>query len=221
MRICNNCKTEVGEEAFFCPICGARIEAESKEAAAPAAASAENTEEVPVKSLKATLRHERLAWRITAIFFAVSAVVYLISVFTDSAAGSGILDQIPKELLEEETVAALIEAFTEAFPALTVLTNIINAVNAAVICVVSFISAGKIAKYIDRIETDISFATKRTGSVGMLILTALFNGVALIFFIINFVRTKKNRQAIERIAARQGGSSEFPIEGNSTEADFR
>lgn len=43
----------------------------------------------------------------------------------------------------------------------------------------------------------------RCGNVGMIVLSAIFNPVAMIFIIINFTRTKTNKAEIQSAAMRQ------------------
>ena len=50
---------------------------------------------------------------------------------------------------------------------------------------------------------DFEKTEKRSGSIGMLVFTVLFNEIAFIFFIINFVRLKTGGRVIEKIKARQ------------------
>ncbi len=48
-----------------------------------------------------------------------------------------------------------------------------------------------------------SVVRKRCGSVGMIVLGAIFNSIAMAFIIVNFVRTKTNAAAFDRIEAEQ------------------
>lgn len=69
--------------------------------------------------------------------------------------------------------------------------------------IVSFIMAKKVNGYINTLYTDCSSAVERCGSVGTIVLGALFNTVAMIFIIINFVNVKSNKQTFEDIKRNQ------------------
>ena len=69
--------------------------------------------------------------------------------------------------------------------------------------IVSKKAAEKLPQYIDTVYTDLSLAYNRCGNVGMLIFNVLLGEVSPIFFIINFVRMKRNRAVIERILQNQ------------------
>ena len=71
--------------------------------------------------------------------------------------------------------------------------------------IISFIMIKKVEYYQSTVDTDISIARTRCTSVGMLVFCILFNTIAMIFFIINFAKTKNNAAAFDRIAARQKG----------------
>ena len=63
----------------------------------------------------------------------------------------------------------------------------------------------KVEYYENTLYSDVSIARKRCTSVGMIVFAAIFNRMALIFIIINFVKTKKNAKAFDRIEAAQKG----------------
>ena len=59
------------------------------------------------------------------------------------------------------------------------------------------------------IYSDIAPASQKAGSVGNIVLGALFNNIALVFAIINFVRTKTNKEMIDRVSARQHATAQI------------
>lgn len=71
--------------------------------------------------------------------------------------------------------------------------------------IVGIVSSGKISQYTDSLYCDVRPTATRCGAVGMLILTILFNEVALVFFLINFIRVKSQGNLINNIEARQKG----------------
>ena len=73
--------------------------------------------------------------------------------------------------------------------------------------VVSLVMLKKVEYYENTVYTDVSIARKRCISVGMIVFAAIFNKIALIFIIINFVKTRKNAAAFDRIEAAQKGGT--------------
>lgn len=61
------------------------------------------------------------------------------------------------------------------------------------IAIVNLVMASKVGKY----RSDETLTIKHASSVGSIVMAALFNEIALIFVIINFVVAKKNRAALE------------------------
>ena len=70
--------------------------------------------------------------------------------------------------------------------------------------IVNIKAAGKIDQYTDTLFKDFRAAYKRCGSIGMIIFGYFFNTIALVFYVINFVRMKTNRDMADRILTRQG-----------------
>ena len=58
-------------------------------------------------------------------------------------------------------------------------------------------------QYRDQLYFDVRPAAQRCGSVGMIVFSAFFNTIAMVFIIINFVHVKNNQSVINRIAAHQ------------------
>lgn len=73
--------------------------------------------------------------------------------------------------------------------------------------VVGFIMTAKCNRYLAQFDANPAAAIQRCGSVGMIVLGALFNEIALIFIIINFVRCKSNREALAQAASQP---TQFP-----------
>lgn len=69
--------------------------------------------------------------------------------------------------------------------------------------IVSFKMVGRVDYYRYMMTTDIAQVRKRCTSVGMIIFAAIFNKVAMAFIIVNFVKTKTNAAAFDRIEAAQ------------------
>ena len=74
------------------------------------------------------------------------------------------------------------------------------------VTVINFMMIKKVEYYESTLYTDISIARTRCTSVGMMVFCILFNTLAAIFFIINFVKTKNNAAEFDRIEAEQKGT---------------
>ena len=67
-------------------------------------------------------------------------------------------------------------------------------------CIQAVFSTKKKAdEYREDLEHDPKPVIKRCGSVGLIVLAAFFNNLALVFIIINFVRTKTCRHIIDKL----------------------
>ena len=70
--------------------------------------------------------------------------------------------------------------------------------------IINIIAAGKIPQYTNTLYKDFRAAHKRCNSIGMIVFGYFFNTIALVFYLINFVRMKSNKAMAERILTRQG-----------------
>ncbi|MCR5601612.1 MAG: hypothetical protein K6G33_12820, partial [Ruminococcus sp.] len=59
--------------------------------------------------------------------------------------------------------------------------------------------------YISTADRDIEMSRARAGSIGMIVFAAIFNDIALIFVILNFIYVKRHRDIIESIKQKQRG----------------
>ena len=68
--------------------------------------------------------------------------------------------------------------------------------------IVSLACGKKIPQYLDSMDRDFYPTAKRCNNVGMLVLGYLFNSIALVFILINFIRMKANKRLVESITGR-------------------
>lgn len=226
MRYCSHCGNPLSPGASFCHTCGVPlkavvpaadetpVEAPIAEVEDTPAIQAEETVEVPAaepaaaepvvlntsydqdileekKFLEEThkfLRWERKAWSISGkvllIFGIVFGALFLLMGIVFAAQG-----------IENEGLPMGIMFFLYA---------LIYGVMFIGIGIVNLTAAGKIPQYTDTMYKDFRAAHQRCGSVGMIVFGYFFNTIALIFYVINFVRMKSNKAMIARILARQG-----------------
>ena len=74
--------------------------------------------------------------------------------------------------------------------------------------IVDFKMVKRVEFYQGCMETDISVTRTRCKSVGMIVFAAIFNNVALVCIIINFVKTKMHAAEVDRIEAKQKAQKE-------------
>ena len=182
MSFCSTCGTEIAEDAVFCTNCGATV-AENDE-------HNKKEEQDFLDQTYRLMRWEAKAWRISGTVFIIVGIVYAALMFLVGI-GSGFAvgtDSVEGGIAMATTmiVEALVFGFTFGG-----------------IGIVSLIAANRIPNYFEGFYTDFTPALDRCGSIGMLVFTALFNEIALIFFLINFIRIKSSRRTIDRILARQ------------------
>ncbi|MGN1451393.1 MAG: zinc-ribbon domain-containing protein [Eubacteriales bacterium] len=181
MKYCAQCGTELDESTRFCSSCGASVTTCEEER--------EKHRQI-LDSMYRMLKYERRCWLIFGIVFAALSLLYAVAAILFVAMG----------IFTEEISVAVIGSVYFLFPLLY-----------APIVVVNFIMVKKTERYQNEMYFNIGPTAKRCGSVGMIVFAYLFNSIALIFIIINFVHTKTNKadlQAIEReqLAQRQTAS---------------
>ena len=226
MRYCSHCGNPLSPGASFCHTCGAALktlvpEADEAPVAAPAmepvaepvvepVVEAAPVVETPVaetptpvviparnqgdilqekeflEQTNRLLRWERKAWSITGKVYVISGIVLAV-LYTLLAIVFAVIDE---ELYGFSIIyIALALQLGLMFIALGVVNNI---------------NAEKINQYTDTLFKDFRAAYKRCGSIGMIVLCYIFNSVSLVFFVINFVRMKTNKDLADRILTRQG-----------------
>lgn len=168
MKVCAYCNNQMEDTASFCPYCGQKSDS----------APVEN--DVRAKAFHAfrrNLRHERKCWSIFGgvwlgfcIFYAAFSFLYLIL-------GFGM----------KEPVIAL---FSPVFFLYTILF--------LPIAIINLVMSGKITGYLNQLETNPAPAVERCGGVWLIVMGALFNNIALIFIILNFVHVKTHRELLTK-----------------------
>lgn len=198
MSYCVKCGKEIEKDAAFCTECGAPVEKEI-----PTAPEQNN---VPVQSptfneefdreerefldnTHKLLRWELKAWSIASKVWIIMGIIYAVvfSIYTIVGIAMSASDYfLGGFFIGFGTAAAILGG--GMFIGLGI---------------VSRKASEKLPQYIDTVYTDFSISYKRCGNIGMLIFNVLLGVVSPIFFIINFVRMKANRNVIERILKNQ------------------
>ncbi len=198
MSYCVKCGNKLEIGAAFCTECGAPVEKENP--------VANGCDEVPVQSpffneefdreerefldnTHKLLRWELKAWSIASKVWIIMGIIYAVmfSIYAIIGIAMSASDYfLGGFFIGFGTVAAILGG--GMFIGLGI---------------VSRKASEKLPQYIDTVYTDFSISYKRCGNIGMLIFNVLLGVVSPIFFIINFVRMKANRNVIERIMKNQ------------------
>ena len=173
MKTCQACHQSLEDSASFCPYCGQKQEI--NEVSAPIQTTDEREKAFYV--FRRNLRHERKCWSIFGkvwvgfcIFFAAFALLFVtISIAT------------------EEPALIAMSAVYFIYPIMFLPLAIIN-----------LVMANKITAYLDTLETDPNPAIDRCGGVWLIVLSALFNNIAMVFVILNFVHVKTHENLLKQ-----------------------
>ena len=200
MSFCTKCGKELIEGATYCGGCGAAVTAAEKaepveveqvvaeqiipaapvEAADNAAMYAEEKE--CLDDYYKLLKWERISWSISGKVFLILGIIFV--------AMFGLIGLIAAT--EEPFVGVLMFVYVMIYGAIFF-----------PFAIISLKMVGKVQYYMDTLYTDIRPTVKRCGSIGMIVFEYFFGSVSLVFFIINFVRTKCSKDVIARIVAHQ------------------
>ena len=190
MRYCIHCGREIAEGAAFCIGCGAPVEAPAPVEPPIGCSAAEQEEREFLENTHRLLRWEHKAWSIASKAFLITGIAFAALYMTIGLIGA--------------IAAAVGDDFVGGvFVFMGVFYAILFGGMFIALGIVSKKAAEKLPQYIDTVYTDLSLAYNRCGNVGMLIFNVLLGVVSPIFFIINFVRMKRNRAVIERILQNQ------------------
>ena len=182
MKYCAHCGQQLQDDAQFCEKCGASTTTEAAQFA---------KEKGFLDDTHRFLKYERLSWKIIGIIMLVlSALFFFFTLLVFAGAAGMVVDAETESALGLGLVALMMVIYGLVF---------------LPFAIIGLVCAKKISGYMNELYNDIRPTAKRCSSVGMIVLSALFNEFALIFYIINFARFKSNKELVERISARQIG----------------
>lgn len=175
---CHKCGNELNKDSNFCQYCGAATE------------QVNDTQEEQefLDTTHRLLRWERRAWNILGTFLFIGGIV--IVALCSLLGFMGLVLAVEGDDTGAGTIAlSAIYGFIGVF---YIGWGVLHK-----------IAAGKINRYLDSLYYDFKPTEDRCGSIGMIVFSYFFNSIALVFFVINFVRMKTNKRTIQRILSRQ------------------
>lgn len=191
MKYCCYCGTGINEDAKFCSSCGAAVKRnlytyEENEQARAA-------EQKCLDELNVKMKHESLTFLIAGFaFLAIAAVLIITGALMGETALSMrngyyyYYDQTVLELYDFWGVILVYSGFAHAA------SGIFN-----------LVYSKRVRRYTSVIYADCTAAVEQAGSVSTIVLGALFNNIALIFIIKNFIHVNKNKDVFKRIKQNQ------------------
>ncbi len=207
---CEKCGSYIEDDSKFCPVCGEAVSA----AAASAAAANPDSPTNPVlqdecmKSLYNNFRREKLVWTICGIVLTVCCAIML---FCGAVlAANGAFAAYDEYSVGDFDVNGISRDIHDNISGPAAVINLV-AGSSLLICgalflpvaVINLIMIGKTQRYINGLYKDCGEAVKRASSVGMIVFSALFNEIAMIFIIINFVNARRHRAVFEEVRKLQ------------------
>lgn len=201
MSYCIKCGRKIEENFAFCMGCGEPVKKEAPttppqiEVLNPTTQHQtfnENPHQEESEFLDNThklLRWERKAWSIASKFWIIIGIVYAVIFSLYVLLGISMSSQ---------------DYFLGGvFTGIGIFASMFGGGTFIAFGIISKKAAEKLQQYIDTLYTDLSISYKRCDNVGMLVFNIIFGVVSPVFFIINFVRMKSNREVIERIIKNQ------------------
>jgi hypothetical protein len=181
---CSKCSAQIPDNSKFCGVCGAPVQTTYGQTSYTPPVAKEYTlaeEKESLDNFARLFKYERLAWKIEGIVMLVISCVI---------GGFGLLAFVGG-VAEDEVLAGL-GAFYLLYGLLFLPIAIIN---------LKMVSRAE--HYMNIVYTDAAAVEERAGSIGMIVLAAFFNNIALIFIIINFVRSKTEKDVLKSAKNRQ------------------
>lgn len=189
MKNCTKCGALIDDYAVACPQCGATQEqVQPSVSYTPDGAAA-------LSQMSRFLKLERIGWKVVGIICLVAAIVMAVTGLIMIAVGAGVSAGL------EDTRESV--GFLVGFGVAGLYYLIIGLIALLPAGIVGLIMAPKVEYYMNKVYTDVSIPRKRCSSIGMIIFCLLFNEIAAIFFIINFVKTRAKNATFDQIEAVQ------------------
>lgn len=184
MNFCTYCGSKLENNCNFCQSCGKPINNIQKTNKYTA------EEEKCLDDFKGFLNWERFFYKLVGILFLVCTIA-------SGSFGLFFLSVTSVAFSEYNNLAMYVPSFF-----VCILFLFITLIYLPLV-IINFSLKNRTERYMDIVRTDIKAVEERCGSVAMIVVSVIFNGPAAIFVIINFVRTKTNKNLIDSISYKQ------------------
>ena len=185
MSFCTYCGSQLENNCNFCQSCGKSANNIQKNTKYTA------EEEKCLDDFKGFLKWERF-------FYKLAGIIYLVCTIIFASFGLFFLLVTSVTYSEYNNYAMYVPSFLMCiiylFIALIIYTPVV---------IINFSLKNRTEKYMNTVHTDIKAVEERCGNVAMIVVSVIFNSPAAIFVIINFVRTKTNKNLIDSISYKQ------------------
>ena len=185
LKFCTNCGKQLDDHIRFCPICGTALDSTIPDSRAQ---DILQEEKKCLDQFYRFFKYERLSWKISGIVMLVFSLFIFIL--------SGLVSVIPAISGVEDSLDLVGVIFLFLWISLYGLLFL-------PIAIINLKMVKRCDNYMNTLYSDAAPMVKRCNSVGMIVLGAIFNTVAMAFIIVNFVRAKNNAAQLQQIIARQ------------------
>ena len=180
---CSKCSAQIPDNSKFCGVCGAPVQTTYGQTSYTPPVAKEYTlaeEKESLDNFARFFKYERLAWKIEGIVMLVISCLF---------AGLGFIF----------FMAAIAEEFFAGVGTIYMLYGLLF----LPVAIVNLKMVSRAEHYMNIVYTDAAAVEERAGNVGMIVLAAFFNSIALVFIIINFVRSKTEKDVLKSAQRRQ------------------
>ena len=180
---CSKCSAQIPDNSKFCGVCGAPVQTTYGQTSYTPPVAKEYTlaeEKESLDNFARFFKYERLAWKIEGIVMLVISCLF---------AGLGFIF----------FMATIAEEFFAGVGAIYMLYGLLF----LPVAIVNLKMVSRAEHYMNIVYTDAAAVEERAGNVGMIVLAAFFNSIALVFIIINFVRSKTEKDVLKSAQRRQ------------------
>ena len=159
--------------------------------------STEERDAIVLKNMKKFLGLEHFGWKLSGFMMLAACVTFIVAAVLIISLSGFAVSQANLNSYEKSFAAIymfIVMGGAYLFPAFFAFLPG---------AIIDFVMLKKVEYYQSTTDTDISIARKRCSSVGMIVFCVCFSGLAAVFYIINFVKTKKNSAAFDRLEAKK------------------
>ena len=193
MKFCTVCGAKLSDDAKFCHNCGGTQQSTNEVYTTEIYNDAEAQEDKEcLDNFYTFLKWERFGWKLSAILFLIATIIFAMIGLIALAGGA--------VAFSESDFNSMPATFSVGIGFLYLFLSLILYLP---VTIINFSMSKRTKNYMNLVYTDIEAVEERCSNIGIIILGAFFNTLALIFIIINFVRTKTNKRIIERIKNKQ------------------